>query len=165
MAPGLPRTKGTRTLWLLALGALLSIPLAWNGLQSLHLTITTRLAQWQSPSPSPPPLMNNNITYPRRPASILSATKAREYMDRLHAIRDIAFSPHYPFMRGHNLENVDRLVQYLARAEAGEQLPPPRVVLSSWHFHPTCYEEDSSNGEVQWMRPIVSTHCLSLISS
>ncbi|KAJ6562316.1 hypothetical protein B0H19DRAFT_1259901 [Mycena capillaripes] len=57
-------------------------------------------------------------------------------------------------MQVHNLENVDRLLQYLARAEAGELLPHPRVVLSSWHFHPTCYE-DSSNGEVQWMRPIL----------
>ncbi|KAJ7805299.1 hypothetical protein B0H14DRAFT_2881002 [Mycena olivaceomarginata] len=155
MALGL-RLRTKATLWLLALVALLCIPLAWNGLRSLHLTITTSFAPWQSMSPAvPPPLTNNNMTYPRQAPNTLSAAKAREYIDRLHAIRNIAFSPHYPFMRVHNLRNVDRLVQYLAQAEAGERLPTPRVILSSWHFHPTCYEEDSSNGEVQWMRPIL----------
>lgn len=152
----LPHNRGPRiVLGFLALVAFLFIPLRWNTLQSLRLTIITRLTQ----SPLTP-LMNNNITYPRLGPHILSAEKAREYIDRLHAIRNVAFSPHDKVMQGHNLENVDRLLQYLARVEAGERLSIPRVVLSSWHFHPTCYEEDSSNGEVQWMRPVVSTRCL-----
>ncbi|KAJ7480679.1 hypothetical protein FB451DRAFT_1238196 [Mycena latifolia] len=150
--------RGTRVvLSLLSLAALLCILLAWDTLQSFRFKITTRLTQ--SPltavtAPAAPPLMNNDVTYPRRPSEILSPEKSREYIDRLNAIRSIAFSPHYEYMRVHNLENVDRSLQYLTRVVAGERLPPPRVVLSSWHFQPTCYE-DSSNGEVQWMRPIL----------
>ncbi|KAJ7648992.1 hypothetical protein DFH06DRAFT_1208710 [Mycena polygramma] len=157
----LPRSKRTRALLsLLALAVVLSVPLAWESLQSLHLTIPTHFGASQSPSTvatllPPSPLLNNDISYPRRPPTVLSPLKAREYIDRLQGLRNIAFSPHYPFMQKHNLENVDRLVQYLARAESGEALPPPRVVMSSWHFHPTCFDEKSSNGEVQWMRPIL----------
>ncbi|KAJ6583502.1 hypothetical protein DFH09DRAFT_1144632 [Mycena vulgaris] len=166
-----PHHRGTRiVLLLLALAALLWIPLTWDSLQSLRLTITAQLSQSQSqsqlpshatrPAPSLPPpsltptITNNNVTYPRRASSTLFPQKAREYIERLNAVRDVAFSPHWKEMQGHNLENVDRLLQYLERAEAGEQLPPPSVVLSSWHFLPTCYET-SSNGEVQWMRPLL----------
>ncbi|KAJ7491730.1 hypothetical protein B0H11DRAFT_990001 [Mycena galericulata] len=150
--------RGTRLfLSLLALAALLCIPLAWFNLQSLPLGIAARLGltKPQSAAPAQITLINNNITYPRRPPSTLSPEKARKYIERLHAIRNIAFSPNYKFMNVHNLENVDRLLQYLARAHAGEQLPIPRVILSSWHFHPTSYDVYSSNGEVQWMRPIL----------
>ncbi|KAJ7907097.1 hypothetical protein B0H13DRAFT_701526 [Mycena leptocephala] len=146
----LSRLKGARTvLYFLALVALICVPLAWNNLRSLHLTIITRLTQSAVPS-----LINNHVTYPRRASGTLSPEKAQEYIDRLHSIWDIAFSPRSS-MQVHNLENADRLLQYLARVVAGEGLPAPRVVLSSWHFHPTCYEPNSSNGEVQWMRPIL----------
>ncbi|KAJ7662262.1 hypothetical protein B0H17DRAFT_1185094 [Mycena rosella] len=153
-----PRRRGTRiALAVLSLAALICLWLTWDSIRSLHLTLTSRLTQ-HSPTlvlPLPTPsLTNNNLTYPRRPPETLSSAQAREHIDRLNAIREIAFSPHSKFMQAHNLENVDRLLQYLSRAEAGEPLPPPRVVLSSWHFQPTCYEE-SSNGEVQWMRPIL----------
>ncbi|KAJ7208251.1 hypothetical protein GGX14DRAFT_633818 [Mycena pura] len=146
---GRPLGKGTRITFLfLAFAALLCIPLTWNSIQSLHLTIPAHLTHSSSA------LTNNNITYPRQARNILSPETSREYIDRLNEIRHVAFSPDFKFMQTRNLENVDLLLQYLARVEAGERLPPPRVVLSSWHFLPTCYQE-SSNGEVQWMRPIL----------
>ncbi|KAJ7747138.1 hypothetical protein DFH07DRAFT_578493 [Mycena maculata] len=145
-----PRNRGTRiALLFLAFTALLCIYLTWNSIQSRHSTIAAQFTQ-----PSVTLLTNNDITYPRQALDALSPQKAREFIDRLDAIRDVAFSPHYEFMNVHNLENVDRLLQYLERVEDGERLPAPRVVLSSWHFLPTCYEE-SSNGEVQWMRPLL----------
>ncbi|KAJ7626941.1 hypothetical protein FB45DRAFT_56538 [Roridomyces roridus] len=153
----LPRSKRTRTiLSLLALSAVLAIPLAWENLQSLHLsTITGPFDVPTSSSLSPSTLTNNEVTFPRRPSATLPPSKARQLIDRLDSLRGIAFSPHYPFMQKYNLENVDRLVQYLGRIKAGEDIPPPRVVMSSWHFHSTCFDVTSSNGEVQWMRPIL----------
>ncbi|KAJ7085219.1 hypothetical protein B0H15DRAFT_847433 [Mycena belliarum] len=154
------RRRASRVvLSLLPLATLLCIYLAWD---HIRLKITTRLSQSPlavapptSQTPMPSQLItNNHVKYPRRPPETLSREQAREYIDRLNAIRRTAFSPHYKYMQVHNLENVDRLLQYLARVEAGEPLSPPRVVLSSWHFQPTCYET-SSNGEVQWMRPIL----------
>ncbi|KAJ7139984.1 hypothetical protein C8R43DRAFT_1131722 [Mycena crocata] len=152
----LPWPRRRAILLLLLSAALLSIPLTWESLRSLNLPIIARLTTtFAPPKPRPPQLLtNNNVTYPRRPSDNLAPQKAREFIDRLNTIRDIAFSPHYKFMQVHNLDNVERLLQYLARVEAGEPLPPPSVVLSSWHFHSTCYET-SSNGEVQWMRPLL----------
>jgi hypothetical protein len=152
----LPCHKGLWTLlYFLTLAALLCIPLAWDSLESLRPAIITPPTQSLAV-----PLTNNNITYPRKAARTLSLEKAREYIARLDALRGIAFSPHYKFMQVHNLQNVDRLLEYLARVVAGERLPIPRVVLSSYQFHPACYDERNSNGEVEWMRPVVSIPCL-----
>ncbi|KAJ7772875.1 hypothetical protein DFH07DRAFT_801772 [Mycena maculata] len=117
----------------------------------LHLRLIAPFTRL-SPVVAPLTILNNNVTYPRRSPTALSPEKAREYIDRLHAIRDTAFSPPDEWM---NKESGERLLQYLARAEAGELLPHPHIVLVSWHFLSAAYDPDSACGEAIWMRPIL----------
>ncbi|PPQ66408.1 hypothetical protein CVT26_011277 [Gymnopilus dilepis] len=114
--------------------------------------ITEDVLQTPSSPTKPPPITNNNATYPRiilNDDYLVYRDQAREQLARLESNAQTLFNG-----EDWNKWQMEQLIAYLRRAETMDDYVPPRVVLTSWHWVPCAYG-DCTTGEVQWIRPLV----------